>query len=803
MKRWLTGCLILIMVTAVSAQYAPPNSAATTDDIFSADGSRNPAGLAVNNGFQLGVATNLENQFGDRYGVFFGGGTNQNSSALGVLYNGVDYSYSYNVGTRVMRGSYIGYGIHFSKTMAPEFNFGMITRPLRFLSFGATAMNVTENNGQKAWYKAGLAIRPFGNRVTLAGDAVFRYDFPNNDYTTDFRGYISTEIINGIALNGYYDNATETFGIGVGLNLPHHKASAVSEVSGDGWISDGRGTYQFSAATMRSVFEPVKADKFVLMRLKGTMAEEKHRFTIFDSGKGRTLTKFILQLEDYSKRNDIAGIVLYLENLTAGPAKYQEMRSALIRFRKSGKKIFVYMDTGGNSQYYLATAADKVFMNPAGSLWLTGFSAQLMYINDLLKKVGIEAEFVHIGKYKSAGDMFTEDSTTAANREQLTAYLDDLYDTYTSEIADARGMSQDAFKDLVDQGPYTAKKAREAGLVDSLLYHDELKKYITGDDKKGEYSLITESRLNRQGKWAYSWETPLSEKIAVVYAVGQIVTGKSERSPLSGTVSMGSETISRAIRKAREDRTVKAILLRIDSPGGSALASDIIWREIHLTVTGEKSKPVIVSMSDVAGSGGYYIAMAADTILADPGTITGSIGVIAGTFTLEELFNKIGVNTDIIKRGKRADFLGPADSLTTEERDKLYSLIQDTYQDFIGKAADGRNMSVARIDSLGRGRIYSGYDAKDVGLIDEVGGMKRALDITKETIGLSPDEDVAIDYYPKYSVQLQDLFNGTDIMTEYLQKHPVLQQTLQELDRAEILANQEALYLLPYTLKVE
>lgn len=800
MKKWLIGSFMLIIGVAASAQYVPPNSVATDDDIFSAN--RNPAGLAVNDGFQFGLATDPEN-FGDQYGIYLGAGQDHSAVAFGALYDGINYSYSYSNGARVIRGTYLGYGIDFGKGIAPEYKYGLITRPLNFLSVGASAMNFTENNGQQASYKAGIAIRPFGNRITLAADAVFTDFDADDEYSTDFVGQISTELINGISLNGFYDNASEMISLGVGINLPNQKVGSVSHLSSDGEYIRSIGTYQYTSASMRTLFDPVKADQFVLMRMNGPVVEEKPRFSIFDDTRGRTLTDFVMQLDKYSERKDLAGIVLYLENLTAGPAKYQEMRAAVKRFRESGKKVYVYMDTGGNSQYYLATAADKVFMNPAGSLWLTGFSAQLMYIKDLLGKVGIEAEFVHIGKYKSAGDMFTEDSTTEANREQLTAYLDDLYDTYTSDIAEARGLSQEAFKALVDDGPYTAKKALESGLVDSLLYHDELKQFITDENDNGDYSLITESSLNRKGKWKYDWEAPLSEKIAVVYAVGQIVTGKSQRSPLSGTVSMGSETIAKAIRKAREDNTVKAIILRIDSPGGSALASDIIWREVHLTVTGEKPKPVIVSMSDVAGSGGYYIAMAADTILADPGTITGSIGVIAGTFTMQELFDKIGVNLDIIKRGERSDFLSPSDSMTADEREKLYSLIEDTYQDFIGKAAEGRNMSVERIDSLGRGRIYSGYDAREVGLIDEVGGMKEAFNIAKESIGLSPDEEIAIEYYPKYSVDLFDLFNSTDIMTEYLQNHPALKQALSELDKAQILANQEALYLLPYTLKVK
>ncbi|MCF7804586.1 MAG: signal peptide peptidase SppA [Candidatus Marinimicrobia bacterium] len=800
MKKLLFGLVLFGCTIGASAQLVPPASVSTTDDIFSID--RNPAGLAINDGIQFGFSGNIENGIADRYGLYLGGGQDNNISGLGMRYNGTNYTYTYGSGAKIVRGSYFGFSLDFGEMMAPQYNLGLTVRPTRFISLGGTADNITENNGGRTSYTAGLALRPFGNRFTIAADAVYRYDFTSDEYTADARAFLSTELVNGLALNGYYDNTTETVGIGVGFNLPHHKVEAVSDVSGDGWIQDGIAAYRYSASSMRTVVDPVKEDKFVLLTLDGPIIEEKMRSGLFSVTPGRTLTNFILQMERYSRRKDIAGIVLYIKNVSTGPAKLKEMRDAIDRFRDTGKKVYVYMDEGGNLQYYLASVADKVFMNPAGSLWLTGLSMQQIYIKGLLDKIGVKAEFVHVGEYKSAGDMFTEDSTTEANALQLNAYLDDVYDMFTSGMAESRGMSQREIQSVIDQGPFTPSGAREAGLVDSLIYHDELKKMITEENGNDEYELMSETRYNRRGEWHYNWETPLSEKIAVVYAVGQITTGKSQRSPLTGTVTMGSETISNAIRKARKDKTVKAILLRIDSPGGSGLASDIIWREIHLTVTGDNPKPVIVSMSDLAASGGYYIAMNADTIIADPATITGSIGVIAGTFSMDDLFDKAGVNMDVFKRGEHSNFFSVSDSMTTEEREKLYSLINDFYQDFIGKVADGRGMTTAQVDSLGRGRIYSGEGGKDAGFVDEVGGLKRALEITKEKIGVASDEDVALEFYPKYSVDFLQMFNGTDIMAKRLEAYPALQKALREMDRATLLSNQEALYLLPYMLEV-
>lgn len=309
--------------------------------------------------------------------------------------------------------------------------------------------------------------------------------------------------------------------------------------------------------------------------------------------------------------------------MTAGWGKIQELREALLDFKQSHKEVIFFMELGGNKEYYLASSGDKIVMLPTGYLSLTGISAEITFVKHTLEKLGIEADLVHVGDYKSASDLLTRDSMSQAHLEMENWLLDDLYEQMTSQIASSRGISQQDLKSKIDQGPYTAREAKEKGLIDDVAFYDQIDEIIkaqTGSKPhKSGFKTYAEEKDYR-----YSWEIP--QRIAVIFATGFIQSGSSGSNLFLGNM-MGSETIARAIKRAREDVTIKAIVFRIDSPGGSGMASDVIWREIILT---KGKKPFIVSMSDVAASGGYFIACPGDVILADPGTITGSIGVISG-----------------------------------------------------------------------------------------------------------------------------------------------------------------------------
>jgi len=802
MKKWLVVIGFFLCAGQLAAQLAPPQSVATTDNVYAL--RWNPAGLSANSGSQFGISSLMQANSYDTLSYYFSSGTKGSASGLAIYQNGNSLAYRFGAGMELAKGSYFGYGIDFSKQMHAEFALGMIYRPAEFVSIGATMNNFTGSNGLNPNYRAGLALRPLGPRVTLAADALFKYNPVKSEYAVDSQINLSAEIVNGINLGAYYDTQTQTAGIGFGMNLSHFGASGYSDVSssGTGLYNNGIGNVDYTEATRHSLFSHPKQNKYIILELNGPIIEGKPPLGLFGTAAGRSVASIIFQIDKYAKNDDIRGIVLFINNPTAGLAKLQEIREALQRFQASGKTVIAYMDRGGNSQYFLASVADKVYLNPAGDLWLTGVSAQMLFVKGLLHKAGIKAEFEHIGKYKSAADMFTEDTITTANAEQLNAYLDDFYETFTQAIAHSRNMDIDQIKSMVDNGPYSAKGALKAGLVDSLIYRDQLRPLVEDDGGKGSNTLISDSDYNKKSNWNYTWETPKKDKIAVIYAIGEITTGKSERSPFTGISNMGSETMVKAIKKARENSSVKAIVLRVDSPGGSALASDMIWREIAKTTTGEKAKPVIVSMSDVAGSGGYYIAVGADKILADPTTITGSIGVIGGKFSFEGLFDKFGIKTATIKRGENADFMGNFHDMSPGDHEKLYALISDTYDDFITKVSEGRGIPKDSVDQLGRGRIYSGLDAKDIGLVDEIGGIKEALQEAKSAAKIPEDEEVGLVYYPKYSFDFFDLLNDSGIFTGQTQLPHQLKQVMAELDRAQLLANEQVLYLLPYTLKI-
>lgn len=793
MKRFIFFFSLLFCATVVNAQFAPPQSVAETDDIFSI--RNNPAGLVSQSGSQFGVVAPLYSLAGDSLEFYLGSGMGNSAVGYSVRVIGGEVTGRFVSSFKIGSGAYVGYGIDFGRPIAPTYGLGMMFHPLEALSLGISLENLTGANTGLTHSTAGVALRPFGNRFTIGTDGIYTYHQETGDYETDARLYVSAEPVSGIRLNAHYTYESGIIGGGIGLNLGHHGIRGEADVAGDGVGDALRGTaaYHFSDASRRSVFQPVRQDKWVSLTLKGSLPEERPRFSIFREQKRKNLTDIVVQIDEYGKRDDIAGLVIHLHPLEGGLAKHQEIREALARCKKRGKKVYVYMEQGGNGAYYLASVADKVFLNPGGLLWLTGVQSQLVYTKNLLKKLGIEAEVVQIGRYKTAGESLTRDSASTAELEQLNDYFDTFYDEFTTAIAGSRQMSVDSVKRLVDSGPFDSRRAKSSGLVDSLIYADQLKEIVDGNGERS--SLYSQKDFQKLRDWRYTWEPMLESRIAVIYAVGNIVPGKSNRSPFSGSNNMGAETIARAIESARENDQVKAIVLRVDSPGGSALASDIIWREVRRTTTGDDAKPFVVSMGDVAASGGYYISMAADTILADRGTLTGSIGVIAGTFNMSELLENIGVNTQVIKRGENADFLSPTKELTERDREKLRTIIGEMYEQFVEKASEGRDLPVDSLKQIARGRIYSGEDALANGLIDELGGIHDAVGIARKLAGIDEEEEVTLQYYPKYEPGVFGMFQQSAVQ-EWIQRlSPESRRYLESLEQARLVSKEQVLFL--------
>jgi protease IV len=423
--------------------------------------------------------------------------------------------------------------------------------------------------------------------------------------------------------------------------------------------------------------------------------------------------------------------------------KVQEVRDAILDYKTSGKPIIAYLEYGGEQEFYLATACDKVFLMPAASLDLTGMANYELFLRGTLEKIGAVPDALHIGEYKTASNTFTENTFTPAHREMAESLNGDMYEQLIRGLAQGRRKSEPAIRAMIDHGPYLPEDAVRAGLVDDLAYEDELDDKVQLGQKSGTSARFMEEDEYRQVSLT-SLGLNRGPRIAVIYAVGIISSGESSYDSPQGLVA-GSDTIVRYLRKARADSSVRAIVLRIDSPGGSAIASDVIWREVQLT---RASKPVIASMSDVAASGGYYIAMPAHAIVAQPATLTGSIGVVMIKFVIDGTLKKMGMNMEVVTQGRYADLYSPIRPFSPEERARVAQHMQATYDTFVEKAAAGRNTTPERIDAVAQGRVWTGKQAKQIGLVDELGGLQRALVIAKQRAKLEPNAEVELMLYP-------------------------------------------------------
>jgi protease-4 len=436
----------------------------------------------------------------------------------------------------------------------------------------------------------------------------------------------------------------------------------------------------------------------------------------------------------------ISSVIIRPAGAAALWGKVQELRDAITDFRGSGKPIIAYLEYGGEQEFYIASACEKVFLMPSASLDLTGIASYELFLRGTLDKIGAYPDTLHIGQYKTASNTFTERTYTPAHLEMAQSLNADLYEQLIRGLADGRHKSETQIRALVDHGPFLPEDAIRAGLVDDVAYEDEL------DDKvklaSGTARFVTETDYRRVSPTSLGLNR--GPRIAVIYATGIIASGQSSYDSPSGQV-LGSDTMADYLRKARADSSIKAIVLRVDSPGGSAIASDVIWREVMLT---RGVKPVIASMSDVAASGGYYIAMPAHVIVAEPATLTGSIGVVMLKFVIDGTLKKLGMNVEGVSNGKYAGLYSPVRAFTPEERAKVQEQMQATYDTFVEKAADGRNTTPERIDKVGQGRVWTGRQAKEIGLVDELGGLERALAVAKQRAKLPPDSEVEVVVYP-------------------------------------------------------
>ncbi|HUL72979.1 MAG TPA: signal peptide peptidase SppA [Vicinamibacterales bacterium] len=418
-------------------------------------------------------------------------------------------------------------------------------------------------------------------------------------------------------------------------------------------------------------------------------------------------------------------------------AQIQELRAAIDDFRSAGKPVVAYLEAGGPQEYYLASAANKIILMPAGAIDLSGLATYELFFRGALDKIGVYPDLLHIGDYKTASNTFTEKGFTTAHKEMSKSLNSDWFGQLVTGIAEGRKRPEAEVRKLIDSGPYLAEEAKNAGLVDVLGYEDQIDKAppVQGTTKMDGDAY--ERATNFGGAFA-------SNRIALLYAVGTIASGKSSFDSPGATV-LGSDTFDQWVRKVRVDPSVRAIVVRIDSPGGSAIASDAIWRELMLA---RDVKPVIVSMGDVAASGGYYMAVPAHVIVAEPGTITGSIGVVTGKFVVKDTLEKLGIGVDSVSDGRLAEINSPFKPFSKDERARIESQLQSTYELFLSRVAEGRHLTTAKVDTMAQGRVWTGHQAKDLGLVDELGGLDTALQIAKQRAKIDPKSEVELVVYP-------------------------------------------------------
>lgn len=486
----------------------------------------------------------------------------------------------------------------------------------------------------------------------------------------------------------------------------------------------------------------------------------------FNNMKNKTelgLNDILKTLKKAKDDPKIKGIFLDLSDIQFGVATLEEIRNELKEFKKSGKFIYSYSETYSQKAYYLATVSDVIALNKEGSIDFHGLGAELMFFKGLLKKLDVEMQIIRHGKYKSAIEPFMLDKMSNENREQTRQFLSGIWEHIVGEISQARKISVDQLQNIADSLLIqTPEDALKYGFIDKIAYKDEVindLKTKSGIDDKKDLELVTLLKY-KEADPAKKEIKFTKNKIAVVYAVGSITGGEGNDAVI------GSEKISKAIREARIDSTVKAIVLRVNSPGGDALASEVIWREVVLA---KNTKPVVVSMGDYAASGGYYIACGATKIVASPSTITGSIGVFGMIPNMQKLFNnKLGITFDTVMTNKNAITVSGTRPLSTYQEKVIQNQIERIYKTFITHVAEGRKMSVEAVDNIGQGRVWNGYDAKKIGLIDEFGGLDKAVEIAKS---LAKVDEYKIIEYPKqkeFFQQILDELKGEEAKTKLI-----------------------------------
>jgi len=695
---------------------------------------------------------------GNPYGSF---GLIRSGDSAGVV---VDYRYGFSFGNPKFSGGFAYGFVGGDKSRFGRSNtlhFGLLSRPFEYFSLGGFLTYSLEKEDYEG--VVDVAIRPFGNTYPLSifADASLLKKQRIGD--AQWSGGISWEIVDGIRLNGRYFS-TKTASIGVDISFGNYGIGAISAINNDNKVDYTTATIRVGALdrTIMDFIEPPTPKLYYEMDLSGEIKYQRGLF--FDNSL--SLLRILKRIKSLSESKTIQGIVINATNIQTNKTMLWEIRNELKKFKENGKKVIIYIDRAGLDLYHFASIADKIIMDPLGDLGFEGYLLGRSFYKKMFENAHIGFEEIRLFKYKSAAENFAREKMSDADREQRQALIEDWYEIAKGDITKSRNISPETFEKLVNENLMVSfEKAKQINLVDYSGRWADREKIMDTIEKKSkllDFAIYLDEPQPFDDQWGYE-----PKKIAVIYALGDC----------SMDAGIKARQLVNDIKRAFEDNSIKAIVLRVDSPGGDALASDYIAEVIRQN---RGKKPIIVSQGAVAASGGYWLSMYADTIVATPGTITGSIGVIASWIYDKGLKDTIGISTDFVKIGKFADLgypyqmpiigIGlPIRNLTQEERKLFESYILDAYEEFKKKVAEGRRTTVDKIEPYAQGRVWSGIDGKQNGLVDVLGGLNDAIDIARIKAGIKENESFKIVEMPRptFNISLNLLnflgFENTEI----------------------------------------
>ncbi len=753
-KSAALALLVILYASAAGAfdvysYWEPPffgagGSAAVADDATSVP--LNPAGLAADHGFNGYLSRRVQNLGPENFHGYL-------DTVLGGF--GYDWSYARDENIRASRFSWtlggavyrwIGLGVGVNRlaaskpylTSAWTVDAGLLLRPHPFLSFGATARNLNEprflRRVEGRTYVAAVGVRPLWQRLTLSCDAGWRERDPLDEMS--FRGGVDVEIFDGVTLGAEVDDE-RNFGVGLNVGFAYGGVGYSTRLDEDGEYVGDNASVQFNLERRRSIL--TTRDRFAEIEIAGDLVETEPGFSLL-GGRATSGRDLVRRLKLARDDRNVKGVLIRFRDVDTGfgpgiSALTQEIREEIAKVRDAGKMVYAYIeDVNRPAGYYIASAADVVAMPPGGYFGGVGTYMTMWRITKLTERYGVEWDYLTAGDYKGAFHIIG-DEPTPAMEEEVRAIVDGSYRQFLRDVASDRGLTAERLMELCEGPPLTAAACRDAGLCDEVARYEDFKETIARKD--GGEELAT-AGVSLRRPWRREWGNPKS--VRVIIAEGAIVSGKSGRSFITGGRTIGEDTVVRQLREARKDPDVGAVVLRVDSGGGEGLASENIFEEV--AKCRESGKLVVASMSDVAASGGYFIACGAERIYADPATLTGSIGVAFAKPALEEFYRKYGVERVPVKSHEHVDALSYHRHLTEEEKAWVAGMTQDMYRRFIAIVAEARGMELSRLEELAGGRVYTGERAKELGLVDELGGLEDAVNYARLKGNLAKDAPV-------------------------------------------------------------